>query len=621
METAATGHAPGDAALDVLRANAALIQQQIGLARNERFRNRIKAVRDIALAAGALMLAVGAGSMVWSAAQAKGLVIQPLSTPPDLVERGLTGAALASQLLDRLALLQASTDSSRAASTYANNWEGDISVEIPSTGVSIDELSRWLRRELGHETQITGEVVRDGAALTMTVRAGAEGGRATRIEDGDLEGLIQASAETIYEQTQPYRYSQYLRANGRIEESLQVATRLAATGSPTDRAWANIGLGVIREDAGDLRGAIALYRRALAARPDLALAWNNLARCLQALGDDEGSLEALRSAERHIMGRGRADYDDNSAQLIRLRIQSDIAEALGDPTAAARLDAQRSSLVEYAGNVAAAPMMQARHLAQAHDVSGAWRVLRANGIVDPAAAQRRDISFPARILAPSALAHMAVGDWNAAVRDFETIDAVATEQSRFPAAARTTTLWPFWAEALARANRIAEAEVRIARTPEDCYACQIGRGIVLALKGDAAASDRWFARAVRKAPSVPRAYSAWGEAKLARGDRDGAIALFRQAAKTGPRWADPLKLWGDALLSRGDVRGAIRRYAAAAERAPRWGGLQVAWGRALQAQGRSDEAREKYRAAAAMDLSVADQAEGTRRMLTANIRS
>ena len=80
MEAAASGQAPGEAALEVLRANAALIREQIGLARNERFRNRIKAMRDITLAVAVLLMLVGAIAFVWSARQASGLVIQPFST-------------------------------------------------------------------------------------------------------------------------------------------------------------------------------------------------------------------------------------------------------------------------------------------------------------------------------------------------------------------------------------------------------------------------------------------------------------------------------------------------------------------------------------------------------------
>ena len=117
MEIAVSGKSPSTAALEVLETNAALMREQIGLARNERFRNRIKAVRDIAIAVVVLLLAAGVIGFVWNARQASGLVIQPLSTPPDLAQRGLDSRAVSSQLLDRLNRLQAETDSIRTANT------------------------------------------------------------------------------------------------------------------------------------------------------------------------------------------------------------------------------------------------------------------------------------------------------------------------------------------------------------------------------------------------------------------------------------------------------------------------------------------------------------------------
>ena len=84
------------------------------------------------------------------------------------------------------------------------------------------------------------------------------------------------------------------------------------------------------------------------------------------------------------------------------------------------------------------------------------------------------------------------------------------------------------------------------------------------------AADRWFAEAVRQAPSLPAAYAEWGEARLARGDLDGAIAKFSLAHERGPRFADPLKGWGDALGRQGRWSEAVRRYDQALADAPAW---------------------------------------------------
>src|SRR5665213_2241413 len=131
---------------------------------DQRFSIALKAMTAVIgfAVAGALAL------MVWNAAGSGGLVIEPFSVPPDLAARGLTGQVVASKLLDRLVAMQQQTDSQRDPATYTNYWGDDVKVEIPSTGVSIGELERFLREKLGHPTHITGEIVRDDQGLSLT---------------------------------------------------------------------------------------------------------------------------------------------------------------------------------------------------------------------------------------------------------------------------------------------------------------------------------------------------------------------------------------------------------------------------------------------------------------------
>jgi len=83
---------------------------------------------------------------------------------------------------------------------------------------------------------------------------------------------------------------------------------------------------------------------------------------------------------------------------------------------------------------------------------------------------------------------------------------------------------PPLARALAKTGDLSAAETLIDTTPLDCYLCMRVRGQIAALRHDEAASDRWFAEALHLAPSLPFAETEWGEALLARGDLDGAIA-------------------------------------------------------------------------------------------------
>jgi len=52
--------------------------------------------------------------MIWDASQSSGLLIEPLSAPPDLAARGITGEVVAAKLLDHLSEMQAQTSTIQA---------------------------------------------------------------------------------------------------------------------------------------------------------------------------------------------------------------------------------------------------------------------------------------------------------------------------------------------------------------------------------------------------------------------------------------------------------------------------------------------------------------------------
>jgi hypothetical protein len=138
-------------------------------------------------------------------------VIEPFAVPQDLAQRGLTGQVMAAQLLDKLTVMTAS-ESSRATQSYANNWGDNIKVEIPETGISVQELYSFLRQWLGHDINISGEVYHTESGIAVTARAGDKGATFTGAQT-DLDGLVQKAAEHVFETTQPYRYGNYLDRN------------------------------------------------------------------------------------------------------------------------------------------------------------------------------------------------------------------------------------------------------------------------------------------------------------------------------------------------------------------------------------------------------------------------
>jgi hypothetical protein len=233
MAAEVSGRAPGEAAIRLIEAQRRLVGWEIADRRS-----------GVALKA----LSAGLALMAWQASRADGLVVEAFSVPPDLAARGLTGQVVASQILDRFNSMQTVTDSVRPTPRSANDWDLKARVEIPQTGVSIAELERLLRRWLGHERRISGEVVRGPGGLQLTVRM--SGGEADTVAgaDGDLTPLTTAAAERLYDRTDPTRYAMYLSRTGRAEAARDRLPRLLQTGPPADRAYAHNILGLLTAD-------------------------------------------------------------------------------------------------------------------------------------------------------------------------------------------------------------------------------------------------------------------------------------------------------------------------------------------------------------------------------------
>ena len=168
---------------------------------------------------------------------------------------------------------------------------------------------------------------------------------------------------------------------------------------------------------------------------------------------------------------------------------------------------------------------------------------------------------------------------------------------------------PLLANALAHGGDIAGAQAVIDATPADCYNCVRTRALIAATAGQWGRADAWFARAIQLAPSLPFAYSDWGQSLLARGKPGDAIAKFTTANQKGPRFADPLESWGEALMAKNQSHLAVAKFAEANKYAPNWGRLHLKWGEALVWAGQPDEAKKQFQRAAGLDLTPTEKAE------------
>jgi tetratricopeptide (TPR) repeat protein len=137
-------------------------------------------------------------------------------------------------------------------------------------------------------------------------------------------------------------------------------------------------------------------------------------------------------------------------------------------------------------------------------------------------------------------------------------------------------VYPLLAQALARLGRDADAESLLKEIPSDDYDGLLARAHIAMWRRDYPGAQTSITEAVRIAPSIPRAYSDWGDLLAARGDHEAAISKYAEAHRRGPHFAEPLKGWGEELAKAGKRSDAAAKYDEALKYAPSWLALKDA---------------------------------------------
>jgi len=209
---------------------------------------------------------------------------------------------------------------------------------------------------------------------------------------------------------------------------------------------------------------------------------------------------------------------------------------------------------------------------------------------------------------PQAMRSAALDDWRGMRDDRLAVTTLPAARHPHVKAYMPATILPWLAYAYARLGDVGAARAQIEKTPLDCYFCVRMRGNIEAAAKNWSGAARWFADAVKQAPSIPFAYVDWGAMLLHKGDYDGAIVKFEQAHAKGPHFGDPLEMWGEALMAKNRSDLALAKFEEANKYAPNWGRLHLKWGDALMYAGRRGEARKQFDVASRLDRSVSDKA-------------
>ena len=577
---------------------------------------RVRHISDVMKLAFELSLAliftaivVAIGFTVWSATRAEGLVIEPFNVPGHMAEAGLTGPVIASKLLDRLTVMQNTTNSLRAASSFTNDWTNDIKVQIPETGVSLGQVVRTLHDWLGNEMHLSGEVTETGKGLAITVRLDNDPGQT--FEGADLDKIVRQAAEAVFRRAQPYRFAVYLLQHSRLAESQAVLRDLARNGPPNERAWANLGLAIYAAATDRNQDAIAHTKLSQADNPDLPNAFGAVRWAAQNLGHDEEALAADRTILAKTAGPGAREWDQSQVATFKEYENALVAERLGDYGAA--IAGWQASTTK--GSNATGKYRTALDALGMHDLprSRAFLASIAPDEIEPDTTDAADIACTRGQLA------IALQDWRGAITDFETVDALVRAPNRqpnlylSPAAYHRVLTGPWLAYAHEMLGERDKADAILKALPLDCYLCTRVRGKIDASRKNWSGAGYWFASAVKQAPSISFAETDWGAMLLRKGDFDSAIAKFATANAKGPHFADPLEMWGEALIAKNRSDLALAKFAEADKYAPHWGRLHLKWGEALFWLNRKDEAQKQFDTAARLDLSKAEKIELARR--------
>ena len=571
MHAVASGKALPDVARRLLEEQSRLVRAQTSELRTRQVGERVRALLWGVLAIAAAAILVLFGALLVRAARTDALVVQSFRVPPSMQARGLTGEVVATQLLDKLAEMQEQSESTRAASSYANNWEDDLKIDIPNTGASTDQIWKLLRGWLGKETRISGEVIETSGGLTLTARVGSQPGRRFVNKSGDLDALVAQGAELIYRQTQPYRHTVFLSNDPkRADERLALLQGLTGNESAIERKWAYNGLSVIYRSRGEFGKAIAAAKKALAIDAAMIPSWNNLGSAHGDLGHDQSLVDYYRQAQSLTVGK---EFDTKVVKANHCRTEGEIAERTRDPRglddAADCLELIPGSMTSLSGGFRFSAAIF-RHDIAPKAVQPAPRTAPSDDIEKLQTADRRLRVF---------LATRDRQALDAAVRGVQEAGprfAKSAKPNGYFQTAEPIYFWPAQAEAMALVGKQAEAEALISKTPLDCYNCVRTRGLVAEARGDRRAAQLHYLAAAKLGPRLPAAFADWGRLLGQAGRFESAEVKLKEAARLAPNWADPLKIWGDLLAAQGKRGEALAKYDAALKLAPNWVDLRAA---------------------------------------------
>jgi tetratricopeptide (TPR) repeat protein len=464
---------------DLLAKQSRLVKWQI---RTEQLRFATKI--GIALLAAIVMSL--AAVMIIAALRSHEVIVQAFETPPFLAGRGINGKVVASRVQDALAEIQAATRTAARQRDVSNEWTSDINVEVPQTGVSVGEIDRLLRRRLGRNTYVDGDLVQaPNGDLTLTVRAPGIAARTFSGPPDKLTELATKAAEYVYGRAEPRLFATYLNQNERYQDTVDFLGEVYSQAPDDQRAglansWGNALSSLNRNPE-----ALEKYTLAVQIDPYRWTAWGNIVGVgMQTYGEGYAYSQAIKMRQR--IAQAPPEKRPRPGEQVNLNL---LFQEWTDLTNEMLLDSAQSGggTATTTNNTELSDTETRRH-----DRVSANRYL--------AAAQNSDPTKTAAGWFNSGFRALEDGKTDEAVRSFKLLDQEMHKSTDVTFSYMDGSCWLGLAYGLNGQPAEAKAVFDRAGKWVSCYAFQADS---LEAQGKRAEADAAYAKAVALVPGVP----------------------------------------------------------------------------------------------------------------------
>jgi tetratricopeptide (TPR) repeat protein len=269
-----TGQKPNEAAVS---GSARLIAKKIAESKEDlTFKwNKFKVIFNL-LYQGVLKISISISIMliVWQSLVdtfEDKVVFEPFVLPPALEEQGYTGALLVQEITDRINRIREQVKKSdQEKFIKIETMEQGANIQVPGTGLSLKELTDFIRSFLGTGVRsISGNVVVAEDQLLLTVRAPDRFGVTFKGELNNLTALLQPTAEHILKNLDPFTLGKYYSIQQNIPAMEKLIEYIQANNpGTTEIAIAHLIAGLSLFDQEDYEGALQEWNMAALLEPE-----------------------------------------------------------------------------------------------------------------------------------------------------------------------------------------------------------------------------------------------------------------------------------------------------------------------------------------------------------------